>query len=149
MDSRIDEMVANPNRHFNAPREVLMDDDLSFDDKKRILESWKMDAMQLAESTAENMTGGEQGDLREVAKTLVELKKMQADQPVVQKKKRRGSRGASMALSVATGALVGAGAGLVVLSVAAVAPILTLTQTTVAGGLIGGLVRAVRKSVHV
>jgi hypothetical protein len=144
--SRVDDMVASPNRHFSAPREVLADNALSFDDKRRILESWKLDAQRLAESTAENMTGGEETDLREVSKTLVELKAMTGDQKMVKPRRRRG---AGMALSVATGAVVGAGAGLVLLSVTAAAPILTLSQTTLAGGLLGGLVRVFRKTAKV
>lgn len=145
MDSRIDEMVSNPHQHFNAPRDVLRDDDLSFDDKKRILESWKLDAMRLAESTAENMSGGEESDLREVSKTLVELKAMEQAPQVARPKRRR----AGMALSVTVGAVVGAGVGLVLLSVATGAPILTLVETTLVGALLGGLVRVFRKAVHV
>lgn len=144
MDSRIDEMVSNPNRHFNAPRDVLRDDDLSYDDKKRILESWKQDAMRLAESTAENMSGGEESDLREVSKTLVELKSMQQAPQIAPKRRRAG-----MALSVTVGAIVGAGAGLVLMTLASGAPILTLVETTIVGALLGGLVRVFRKSVHV
>src|SRR5215475_13024454 len=74
----IEDMVAYPHRHFNNPVEVLQDNDLTNDEKRRILESWKLDAQRLAESTAENMTGGEESDLREVSKTLVQLGEMRA-----------------------------------------------------------------------
>lgn len=148
MDSRIDNMIANPRKHFSGPFDVLDHDELAFDEKRRILESWKFDAQQLADGTAENMTGGEETDLRDVSKALVQLKALD-EAPTLVTAKRRQRRGASMALSVITGAVVGAGAGLVLLSVASIAPVATLTQTTIAGGVIGGLVRIFRRAVHV
>ncbi len=69
----VDELVLDPRKWFDVPEEVLSDRRLSFADKKRILESWQLDAARLAESTGENMTGGEETNLREVSRVLVEL----------------------------------------------------------------------------
>jgi hypothetical protein len=83
MDRWIDDFITNPQHHFHAPAEVLADSSLSNDEKRRILESWQLDAQRLAESTAENMSGGEESDLEEVSKSLLELKSLEdgADAP--------------------------------------------------------------------
>jgi hypothetical protein len=69
----VDELVLDPKKWFGTPDDVLHDNKLSAEDKKRILESWKLDESRLAESTDENMTGGEESHLRDVARALLEL----------------------------------------------------------------------------
>ena len=136
MSPQVEDLISHPTRYFSNPREVLLDQNLTHSDKRKILESWKLDASRLSESTAENMTGGEQEDLRDVSKVLLELK--QVEMPVVAVR-----QSSSVPAGMALGALLGAGAGLV--AVAAAGPSLVLVaQTTVAGLILGGVVAAVR-----
>lgn len=142
MNINVEEMIAYPQRHFDRPDEVLVEPKLTVDEKRRILESWKLDAQRLAESTAENMSGGEETDLREVSKVLVQLKSME-DMPAAHQSKTSSGVGAGMA----GGALLGAGAGLVI-SAITVPSILLVAQASMIGLIIGGVGSAVRKAVR-
>jgi len=146
MSTHVDELIAHPQRHFGRPSEVLTDSRLTADEKLKVLESWTHDAARLAESTAENMSGGEESDLRDVSKALLELK---AGEPAVVTKPKRtrrwGTGGSSMTGSLAIGAMLGAGAGLV--AVAITGPSLAIVaQTTVVGLILGGIVGTVRRA---
>jgi len=138
MNTHVDEMVVHPTRHFDRPDEVLTHPDLSYHDKRRILESWKLDAQRLADSTDENMTGGEEDNLREVSRALVHLKDM-APQVVIQPR-----RGPPVGAGMTIGALLGAGAGLVAAAATATASVVLIAQTTVIGLVIGGVAGALR-----
>lgn len=56
---RIEDAVVDPSRRYRSPFDVLRDTALDRDQKRRILESWKVDAGLLSTATYENMTGGE------------------------------------------------------------------------------------------
>ena len=142
MNMNVEELIAYPQRYFDRPDEVLVEPTLTVDEKRRILESWKLDAQRLAESTAENMSGGEETDLREVSKVLVQLKSME-DMPVVHQRKTSTGVGAGMA----AGALLGAGAGLVI-SAVTVPSILLVAQASIVGLIVGGVGSAVRNAVR-
>ncbi len=148
MERQIEDLVANPQKHFDNPQDVLLAGDLADDVKRRILESWKLDAARLAESTAENMAGGEESDLREVSKALTQLNA--APRAEVRRPVRVWRAG--LRLSMMVGAIVGAGVGLVFLAAAgwsAMPPALLLLETTVIGALIGGIASAIRKVVRI
>ena len=51
MNTQVDDLVFHPKRHFDRPEDVVRNRKLSHGDKVRILESWKQDAQQLADST--------------------------------------------------------------------------------------------------
>src|ERR1700753_3540966 len=102
-----DDMVAYPHRHFNNPVEVLQDNDLTNDEKRRILESWKLDAQRLAESTAENMSGGEESDRREVSKTLLQLDVMKEPPRIVSHGEAVERRRTGITMGLAVGAIIG------------------------------------------
>lgn len=142
MNTHVEDLIAYPQRHFRRPDDVLVEPTLSVDEKRRILESWKLDAQRLAESTAENMTGGEETDLRDVSKVLIQLKSMET-LPEARQPKESMAIGAGMGV----GALVGAGAG-VVISAVTVPSIAIVAQAAVAGLIIGGVATAVRKSLR-
>jgi len=55
----LDDVVVDPTRRYTTPFQVLNDQDISREAKRRILESWKVDAELLSTATNENMTGGE------------------------------------------------------------------------------------------
>lgn len=140
MNTHVEDLISHPQRHFGRPEDVLNEPTLSVDEKRRILESWKLDAQRLAESTAENMSGGEETDLRDVSKVLVQLKSME-EMPVA----RQPKQGSDVGVGMATGALVGAGAGLVI-SAVTVPSIMLVAQVALVGLIVGGVSGAVRKS---
>lgn len=144
MQTDIDELVANPHRHFGHPSEVLSEPTLTNDEKRRILESWKLDARRLAESTAENMAGGEETDLRDVSKVLVELNAM-GEAPVVTQPARGAMSGVGTAMIL--GGVIGAGAGLLIIAMTAPS-LAVIAQAAVAGVIIGGATAAVRNAVR-
>lgn len=144
MQTHIDELVANPPRYFDHPSEVLGEPTLTKDEKRRILESWKLDAQRLAESTAENMTGGEESDLRDVSKVLVELNTME-EAPIVTQPMRGNMTG--MGTAMILGGVIGAGAGLLITAVT-VPSLAVIAQATLAGVIIGGVAAAVRNAVR-
>lgn len=139
MNTHIDELVVHPKRHFDRPEEVLSHPELSFADKRRILESWKLDAQRLADSTDENMTGGEESDLRDVSRALVQLKQITPAPQAIQPR-----RGAPVGAGMTIGALLGAGAGLVAAAATATVSVALIAQTTVAGLIVGGVAGALR-----
>ncbi|MDP3492099.1 MAG: hypothetical protein Q8R82_03220 [Hyphomonadaceae bacterium] len=142
MNANVEDLIAYPQRHFDRPEQVLTEPTLSVGDKRRILESWKLDAQRLAESTSENMSGGEETDLREVSKVLIRLKFLE-DMPVARQTKTSSGVGAGMA----AGALLGAGTGLVI-SALTVPSLVLVAQASVAGLILGGVGMAVRKAVR-
>ena len=140
MNTQIDDFVMQPTRHFGRPDEVLAHPSLSLAEKRRILESWKQDSQRLAESTAENMSGGEESDLREVSRALVQLKSME-DPPLAIQPPEEGRPVAS---GMAIGGLLGAGAGLVAAAATATASLALIAQTSVVGVVVGGVAGALR-----
>jgi hypothetical protein len=144
MNTHVEDLIANPNRHFSHPADVLTEPGLSTDERRRILESWKLDAQRLAESTAENMSGGEETDLRDVSKVLVQLKEME-ETPVVRQPDRSATRGVGTGMAI--GAIVGAGAGLLI-NTLTVASLAVVAQATVVGVILGGVSAALRNAVR-
>jgi hypothetical protein len=71
----VDAAVLDPTRFFDRPRAVLDDPRLDAAQKRRILESWALDAQRLSESEGENMPGSatERPFLREAKLALLEL----------------------------------------------------------------------------
>lgn len=148
MNTHVEDLIANPNRHFGHPIDVLNEPTLSTDDKRRILESWKLDAQRLAESTAENMSGGEETDLRDVSKVLVQLNEMEKAPVATQHDPKLATidtKGVGVGMGL--GAIVGAGAGLLITAVTAPS-LVVIAQATVVGVIIGGVTAAVRNAVR-
>ncbi len=67
------DLCIDPAKHFASPTEVLIDQSLSIEDKRRILLAWKADAEQLAVATDENMGGGEKPRIDAVNNALLNL----------------------------------------------------------------------------
>jgi hypothetical protein len=144
MPTHVEDLIAHPHRYFGRPGDVLADSSLTADDKLKVLESWKQDAARLAESTAENMTGGEESDLRDVSKALLELKAVEPTLAIKPKgRPRSGKGGASIAGGLLIGAVLGAGAGLVAIAITGPSLVI-VAQTTVVGLILGGVVGGVR-----
>lgn len=71
----IEAIIKDPVKHFRAPREVIADQQLTRDDKRRVLESWALDAQLIAVADEENMSGPLRPGLREVKLALLELER--------------------------------------------------------------------------
>jgi len=140
MHARIDELVMKPTRHFDRPDDVLSYPGLKHRDRVRILESWKLDAQRLAESTSENMTGGEETNLSEVSKALLQLKEMENVPVAIQ-----GEDGRPVVAGMAIGGLIGAGAGLVATAGMTTVSLSLIVQTSVVGLIMGGVAGALRR----
>ena len=147
MERQIDDLVANPHRHFSRPIEVLNAEEISREDKRRILESWKLDASRLAESTAENMSGGEESELREVSKTLLKLTAMEKTPSVVTRGERRASNrvGIGLGLGAAIGLLCGIVLAFIYPALGAL-PIMLVAAAV--GAVIGALAGAMRAATR-
>ncbi|MDP3738666.1 MAG: hypothetical protein Q8R02_14820 [Hyphomonadaceae bacterium] len=145
MSTHVEELIANPHRHFDHPTEVLDEPGLSVDEKRRILESWKQDAQRLAESTAENMSGGEETDLRDVSKVLLQLKEMEKTPAAATQPARQNTSGLGAGLFF--GALIGAGAGLVIAAVTGPS-IAVVAEAALVGLIIGGVAISIRNAVR-
>lgn len=65
-------------RYFERPAEVLTDPSLTLEQKRAVLESWRQDAVRLAESDDENMGGGEQAPLEAINNALLLLKQQES-----------------------------------------------------------------------
>ncbi|MGH8864727.1 MAG: hypothetical protein ACREVZ_08815 [Burkholderiales bacterium] len=70
-----DNAVKDPTRYFSHPCDVLNDARLNRDEKRRILESWALDAELISEAESENMRGrdDERPYLRETRLALLKL----------------------------------------------------------------------------
>ena len=69
----LDEMVRDPAQHFESPAAVLQEHKLSKEQKRSILESWKVDEEELSTATAENMGKQDDNRLPEVIAALQKL----------------------------------------------------------------------------
>ena len=71
----IDHLVKDPWEHFPSPMDVVSDRRLSKDDKRKVLESWALDAELMSKAEAEIMGGGDRPRLQAVKLALLELDK--------------------------------------------------------------------------
>jgi hypothetical protein len=67
----------DPTRYYSRPAEVLGDTRLDHDQKRRVLQSWALDAELMHEAEAENMRGraGDRPYLREARLALLALER--------------------------------------------------------------------------
>ena len=71
----IETIIKDPGKYFASPREVVSDPKLGIEEKRRILDSWAVDAQLLSVAEEENMGGADRPGLREVKLALLELEK--------------------------------------------------------------------------
>jgi len=72
----VEAILKCPDKFFAAPREVVADGRFTTDEKRRILESWALDAQLLAVAEEENMGGKDRPGLRDVKLAQLELEKL-------------------------------------------------------------------------
>ena len=70
---QVESVIADPTRHYASPMDVVHDESLDAEEKRKILESWKKDAELLSTAQDENMSGGERPQLQDVSIALTEL----------------------------------------------------------------------------
>ena len=71
----IEAVVRDPADYFGAPMDVVNDARFTHDEKRRVLESWAVDAQLRSQAEAENMPGKDLPQLQEVHVALLELQK--------------------------------------------------------------------------
>ena len=71
----IETIIKDPAKYFRAPRDVVEDSGYSREEKRRILDSWALDAQLLSVAEEENMAGADRPGLRDVKLALLELEK--------------------------------------------------------------------------
>jgi hypothetical protein len=71
----IEAIVKDPCKHFAAPRDVVTDKRFTTEEKRRILDSWALDAQLLTVAEEENMGGQDRPGLRDVKLARLELDK--------------------------------------------------------------------------
>lgn len=69
----IESILKDPCKHFATPRDVVADERYTIDEKRRILDSWVLDAQLLEVAEEENMGGHDRPRLREVKLARLEL----------------------------------------------------------------------------
>jgi hypothetical protein len=69
----IEAIIKDPAKHFGAPRDVVTHPAYTREEKRRILDSWALDAQLLTVAEEENMAGEDRPGLREVKLALLEL----------------------------------------------------------------------------
>ena len=72
---QVESVISDPTRHYASPMDVVLDESLDAEEKRKILESWKKDAELLSTAQDENMAGGERPQLQDVSLALSELEK--------------------------------------------------------------------------
>jgi hypothetical protein len=75
---QVESAISDPTRHYTSPMDVVNDEALDIDEKRRILESWKKDAELLSTAQDENMAGGERPQLQDVSLALGALDQLSA-----------------------------------------------------------------------
>ena len=70
---QVESAISDPTRHYTRPMDVVHDESLDTEEKRKILESWKKDAELLSTAQDENMSGGERPQLQDVSIALGEL----------------------------------------------------------------------------
>ena len=53
--------VENPKTHFDKPKEIVQDNALSHEEKKKALSTWEQDERQLMTASNEGMSGSDEG----------------------------------------------------------------------------------------
>ncbi len=69
----IEDLIKDPAKHYSKPGEVLTDSRFTRDEKRRILESWALDAQLITVADEENMAAPKRPWLREVKLAIIEL----------------------------------------------------------------------------
>jgi hypothetical protein len=89
MSERLKNKIVNPEAHFDKPNDVVLDDALSHQVKKKALNTWEQDERQLLTASTEGMPGSDEGQPKKEANRLDEV--VQAKDQIGEKPKHKPS----------------------------------------------------------
>jgi hypothetical protein len=89
MSEQLKDKITNPAAHFEKPKEVVQDDALSHDQKKKTLNTWEQDERQLLTASNEGMPGSDEGVRKDDHNRLGEV--VQAKDKIGEKPKHKPS----------------------------------------------------------
>lgn len=97
------ERIANPVHFFKTPDDVLEDDNLSHDQKEKVLKSMAVDAEQMVDATAEGMEGPDQADKADdLQRALSKLSEMRQEDTNMTKRPQQTETGRFKQIVVVT-----------------------------------------------
>ena len=70
MSEQLKNKIVKPEAHFDKPKDVVKDDALSHEEKKKALDTWEQDERQLLTASNEGMPGSDEGQQRKKANRL-------------------------------------------------------------------------------
>ena len=73
MSEQLKNKIANPEAHFDKPKDVVHDDALSHQEKKKALNTWEQNERQLLTASNEGMPGSNEGEHKKEANLLGEV----------------------------------------------------------------------------
>jgi len=81
--------IANPEAHFDKPKEIAQDETLSHEEKTKALNTWEQNERQLLTASNEGMPGGDEGLKRDDGNRLGEV--VNAKEQIGEKPKHKSS----------------------------------------------------------
>ena len=81
--------IVNPEVHFDKPKDVVQDEALSHQEKKKALNTWEQDERQLLTASNEGMSGSDEGQRKKEANRLAEV--VQAKDQIGERPKHKPS----------------------------------------------------------
>lgn len=73
-DAALKDICLSPDKHYETPKDVVADDTWTSDQKREILQAWKLNEEALLRASNEGMDGGERPHLQSVVDELEKLK---------------------------------------------------------------------------
>ena len=89
MSEQLKNKTVDPKAHFDKPKEVVQDDALSHQEKKKALDTWEQDERQMLTASNEGMPGSDEGQRKKEANRLDEV--VQAKDQIGEKPKHKPS----------------------------------------------------------
>ena len=89
MSEQLRNKIVKPEAHFDKPQDVIQDDALSHQEKKKALNTWEQDERQLLTASNEGMLGSDEGQRKKEANRLDEV--VQAKDQIGEKPKHKPS----------------------------------------------------------
>ena len=90
MSEQLKNKIVNPEVHFDKPKDVVQDEALSHQEKKKALNTWEQDQRQLLTASNEGMSGSDEGQRKKEANRLDEV--VQAKGQIGEKPKHKPSQ---------------------------------------------------------
>jgi hypothetical protein len=89
MSEQLKSKIVKPEAYFDKPKDVVQDDALSHEEKKKALDTWEQDERQLLTASNEGMPGSDEGQQKKKANRLDKI--VQAKDQIGEKPKHKPS----------------------------------------------------------